>query len=620
MIKTPVRLELLAPARDLHTAMVAINSGADAVYIGADHHGARANASNSVADIRKLCEYAHRFRVKVYVTLNTLVYENELNIVRSLICQLYDAGVDALIVQDMAILEMEIPPIELHASTQCDIRTPEKALFMQQAGFEQLVLPREMSIKEILEVRKKTSVKLEAFVHGALCVSYSGDCRASFVNGGRTANRGECAQICRLAYNLIDGEGNRTLSNKHLLSLRDMNRLHHLETLIDAGVTSFKIEGRLKSVDYVRNVTLAYSEALNKIIDSSPELYIRASYGRIISDFVPDLSRSFNRGYTDYFLSDRPGKGELATFNTPKHVGVPVATVRQSNKNFLTINSKVPIANGDGLGYFEKNGEFKGFRVNRADGDRIYVTKQTLVIPSGTVLYRNYDKHFIDRLSSSKTKRIIHVEIAIEYISGSIRLTANDERGCRYTLVQPYKAEIAQSPQKTNRKKILVKTGDTIYNVTNVIDRVNDDVFIPASILTELRRRLLTGLDSAAAACYPIKLRIKPPEKISNAPAAADMHWNIANSLARNFYEKCGTRIEADALEVQPIGERDKEIHVMTTRYCLRRELGCCLKEPDGKKLAEPLTLIPQTDSVRSMRIEFDCKNCCMRLYALKKN
>lgn len=345
-------LELLAPARDAATAKVAIDCGADAVYIGAGHHGARAAAGNSIDDIRDVCEYAHRFGVRIYVTLNTLVYDNEIDDVRQLVLDLYGAGVDALIVQDMSLMKMDIPPIELHASTQCDVRTPEKARFMEAVGMSQIVLPREFTLDEIRAVRAVTTVPLEVFVHGALCVSYSGDCRASFVNGGRSANRGECAQMCRLPYDVFDGDGHRVDVDPYVLSLRDMNRLADLADLVEAGASSFKIEGRLKSAEYVCNVVLAYSSALNRIVETNPERYRRASFGRVDTDFVPDVSKTFNRGFTNYFLrGEQPAPASLASMRTPKHVGRRVGRVVRADARSITLNADAELANGDGLGF-----------------------------------------------------------------------------------------------------------------------------------------------------------------------------------------------------------------------------------------------------------------------------
>lgn len=616
-------LELLAPAKDLETAIAAINNGADAVYIGAEHHGARASASNSVEDIKRLCEYAHRFRVRIYVTLNTLVYDNELEEVRRLIWQLYEAGVDALIVQDMAILEMDLPPIPLHASTQCDIRTPEKALFIQNAGFSQLVLPREMTLEEISEVRKVTKVPLEGFVHGALCVCYSGDCRASFVSGGRSANRGECAQICRLPYSLIDGNDKKIVAGRHLLSLKDLNRLSKLKEMIDAGITSFKIEGRLKSKQYVSNVTAAYSDVLNQIVQGSGGTLRRSSFGSCSRDFGPDLLKTFNRGYTTYFLDGKkPQAGENGSMLTPKHIGEKVATVISAKVKTITVKAETTIANGDGLGFFDTTGTFVGFRVNRYEQGRILLNEPLKDFPKpGTALYRNYDKVWDDRLTSSKSLRTIAVKALLQTTDNAIALTFDDERGCQITVFAEISLDVAKSPQKEQRLRVLTKTGDTIYRVTEIIDMIPEECFVAASILTDLRRRAISALNAVASATYTYHTKNEVNEKTIKTPATNHpddiVAENIANRLAEQFYRRHGLTPSEKAIEVQPMKNLDKEIRVMTSRHCIRRELGLCLKTKQGHSLTEPLTLIPEDSSVRPMRLKFDCENCQMHVIAL---
>lgn len=613
-------LELLSPAANLETAIAAIDCGADAVYIGAPHHGARAAASNSVEDIARLCLYAHRYRVRVYVTLNTLVYENELSEVRQLVRELYAAGVDALIVQDMSLLEMDLPPIELHASTQCDIRTPQKARFLQEAGFSQLVLPREMTLDDIKAVRAATSVPLEGFVHGALCVSYSGDCRASFINGGRSANRGECAQICRLPFSLVDGDGKTVVAGRHLLSLKDLNRLMYIREMIEAGITSFKIEGRLKSIEYVRNVTAAYSQALDEIVRSHPDKFRRQSYGKSFYDFEPDVSKAFNRGFTPYFIDRKnPGENELASTLTPKHVGLPVGKVKNSSPRAITLERDADLTNGDGMGFFDSRNNFIGFRINRKEGRTLHLASPLEALPApGTQLFRNYDKRFQDQLTKSKTYRLIEVCLTLALSSAGITLCAEDERGCRVTVSQDIDLIEAKSPQSDARRRIMGKTGDTIYTLKEFSDNVPDDVFIPASILTELRRKVLNDLDGAARSTYPVRLRdFRAERKISGLyKANLDMHDNVANSLARAFYEKQGAKIESQAVET----EKDIpqcEIQVMSSRYCLRRELGACLKTKGASKLKAPVFLRPENRNVRPMRLDFDCAACRMNVIAL---
>ena len=621
-------LELLAPAKDKQIGMEAILCGADAVYIGAEHHGARQAAGNSVSDIAELCSFAHRFNAKVYVTLNTLIYNDELDSVRKLIIELYNCGVDALIVQDMAVLEMEIPPIPLHASTQCDIRSPEKAFFLQEAGFSQLVLPREMTLDEIREVRKATSVPLEAFVHGALCVCYSGDCRASLVRGGRSANRGECAQVCRQAFNLIDGEGKKIGGNKHYLSLRDMNRFESLTALAEAGISSFKIEGRLKNSEYVRNVTAAYSKALNDLISRFPNKYRRSSCGVSYPGFHYDLLKTFNRKYTDYFLHDpQPRQGELAHFDTPKHVGEPVGVIKKANNKKLTLEVKCAIANGDGLSFPSKKGNFIGFRANKVENNIVFPASPLAELPiPGTIVYRNYDKKFMDCIAAARSKREIRVDIVLRIAGNTAVITLSDERNCRISHSCKCEPEKATTDQSQTRKRIIFKTGNTIYEVRNYTDLIPSELFIPASILTNLRREAFSLLDKCAEATYATELRpissrrnksgIEESPQMPFVKPVLDMHDNISNSLAENFYRKHNSRIKEYALEIELENRDCKEIHVMTCRYCLRRELGACLKDKHGGKITPPVYL-ESIEGNNRYRLDFDCKNCHMNVIAM---
>lgn len=636
------KLELLSPAKDYDTAIAAILSGADAVYIGAPHHGARASASNKVADIEKLCKYAHIFGVKIYVTLNTIIYEDELESVRKLVIELYNAGVDALIVQDMALLQMDIPPIELHASTQCDIRTPEKARFLQNAGFKQLVLPREMSLDEIRKVRACTDVTLEAFVHGALCVCYSGDCRASFVNGGRSANRGECAQICRLQYDLIDGDENVIIKDKYLLSLKDMNRINRLAQMIDAGITSFKIEGRLKSIDYVRNVTAAYSDALNRIVEYDSENLCRSSFGVALPGFIPDLNKSFNRGFTSYFLTDiKPGENKLGSHLTPGHIGQPVAKVIKSNRDSFEVLPISEMSNGDGVGYFDSVGHFQGMRVNRIEGNilRLYMGNKSSRLPRlepGTLIYRNFDKQFIDVLASARSERYLRVNAVLDYktatlmdaeseSTGLLTLSLHDEKGITVTVSTETKVVASQKPQTEVRKNTLSRTGNTPFRFIEIKDKIPDNIFVPVSVIVALRRKAIEALQSQS---FESDISETAPTSLSSSKSEGTSvtHTNLSNSLSLDFYKNQGQKSLMQAIEVKgPLVAEGVTLMsadsfpVMTTRYCLRRELGACLKTTDGKKFKEPLTLRSTRPGILPMRIEFDCKNCRMKLWTLGK-
>lgn len=616
---SPTPLELLAPARDAATAIAAIDCGADAVYMGGPHHGARAAAGNSIDDIRRVCEYAHRYRGKVYVTFNTLIYEDELQACRTAVRELYNAGVDALIVQDMALLNMDIPPIALHASTQCDTRTPAKARFLQDVGMSCIVLPREMTLDEIRAVRAVTTVPLEGFVHGALCVCYSGDCRASLVGGGRSANRGECAQICRLPYNLVDDKGNVIVADRHLLSLRDMNRLDHLREMADAGIQSFKIEGRLKDRNYVMSTVTAYSQALDAICRIAPDRYCRASAGRVTESAPTDLSKTFNRGYTSYFLTNtQPQAGTLGSHLTPKFAGERIGRVRSVNGKTVIVDTACELHNGDGLCFFGVDGRFTGFRINRAEGTRLTLNSPVAGLRPGLELFRNYDKAFDDLCTAARPRRVIDVDFELRPTPTGFAVEVSDSRGCRVTVAVDCEHQTARTPQTTARRDIMGRLGDTIYNMVNLTDNLGD-MFVPAKVLTAARRQALEALDRAAAATRIIAYR-RPKE--AGARYVSDeltFHDNVANSVAEGFYRERGVQKVQRALEVDQSPFKDgAEVEVMTCRYCLRRELGACLKTADADRLPRRLFLHSTTGTMRPLRLHFDCANCRMHLFTSK--
>lgn len=612
---SPVSVELLAPARNAAIAFAAINHGADAVYMGASGHGARKQAANSIEDVRYVVEYAHRFGVKVYVTVNTIVYEDEIKQVEFLIRELWRIGVDAIIVQDMGILRMDIPPIPLHASTQCDIRTPEKARFLENAGFSQLVLPRELSLDEIRLFRKATTVPLEAFVHGALCVSYSGDCQASFALKARSANRGECAQICRYKYDLENEKGEKIIRDKFLLSLKDMNRIGNLSEMLDAGITSFKIEGRLKDEGYVKNVVAAYSNALDMAIKASGGRFMRASKGRSRPAFVPDVNKSFNRGFTSYFLHlPLPESASLASADTPKWVGEEVGTVvGQTTARRLKVRLRMPLNNGDGIGCFNRIGEYKGCRVNRVDGDELYVASDFLV-PPGTKIYRNSDRNWDKALEKSDGNRKIPVSMLLRGNGSRIILEITDEDGVSVVEACDYEEQPAKTPQEDARRRVLSKLGDTDFELVELCDLLRDR-FVPSSMLASLRRSATEALGHVYAARYPTEFR-----RLSSGSGEIDFykkglsrHDNISNSLARGFYAALpNVNVPLpDAIEVSPKSLRT-DARVMQTRYCIRRELGACLKTKAAGNLPKVLYL---ASGAARFRLEFDCSVCCMNVY-----
>lgn len=604
-------LELLAPARNADTAISAILAGADAVYMGASSHGARKDAANSIDDIRRVTDFAHQFNAKVYATVNTIIYDRELRDVERLITELYHSGTDALIVQDMGILRMDIPPIELHASTQCDIRSVEKARFLAEVGFTRLVLPRELSLREIEEIHSAVpDTELEAFIHGALCVSYSGDCRASFMTGGRSANRGECAQICRLPYTLTDSRGRTFMEDKHLLSLRDLNRSDSLGAMADAGVCSFKIEGRLKEEGYVKNTVAWYSRILDRVVGESGGNYRRLSVGRSNAGFNPSPDKSFNRGFTTYFLSGHASVKGIASFDTPKATGTPVGKVKRCEGKVIIAELSAQLANGDGLGYFDGEGRFQGFRLNRAEGQRLYPASPRTIAP-GTVLYRNRDKEWDDAIASARTTRTISVDMVLRTVgSDRLALELTDECGTSVTATATVgQLQQALTPQEAPRRQLLGKLGGTIYRVGKIIDLAGG-VFIPASALAGLRREAVALLDKARVMTHRFGLR--RPENPDAVCQSASLSYrdNVANHLAEEFYRSHGVTEIVPAVEVE---SPDDETLVMTTRYCLRREAGKCLLTPQGRQWPDtPLYL--RSGNI-SLRVEFDCRRCGMRIY-----
>ncbi len=596
-----MNVELLAPARDAAVAIEAIRHGADAIYIGAPTHGARASARCTVEEIRRVVEAAHPFNVRVYVTLNTLIYNDEVEAIEREAWQLYRAGVDALIVQDLGLLRMNLPPIALHASTQCDTRTPAKAQMLQQAGFSQIVVARELNISELQAVCEAVTVSVEAFVHGALCVCFSGDCRASLVTTGRSANRGECAQICRYAFDLKDADGKTLVRDKHLLSLRDMNRSRQLGEMLEAGVRSLKIEGRLKDAAYVKNITALYHNLLTDMgvsRTSSPGTEIH---------FTPDADRTFNRGYTSYIFSGRTSQ-HMASTDTPKAVGPHVATVTAVRGKSITVRALRPITNGDGLGYFDTDGRYHGFRVNRVTGNTLEVRQEIPDLSMGTRLYRNADKAFTDLLEGETATRHIDISLTLRALpwQGRIVLEATDVRGNAVTVTADAEIGEARTPQAEARRRVLTKTGGTIYRVTGVDDRCGG-LFIPASTLTALRRTLTDRLDSAQRMTYRYDYR-RPESADLHTLSKLTYHDNVANDRAAEFYRSHGTA------EIEPAAEVERPkgpVRVMTTRYCLRRELGRCLLTPDGREWKEPLTLV---SGPNRFTLSFDCKNCLMNV------
>lgn len=580
-------LELLAPAANVDIAIEAIRHGADAVYIGGPGYGARKKAANSIEDIKRVVDFAHIFRARVYVTVNTIIYDDELRQVERMIGELYRAGVDALIVQDMGILRLDIPPIALHASTQCDTRTVEKAKFLEAVGFSQIVLARELTLSEIRDICGSVSVPVECFVHGALCVSYSGRCHASCHATGRSANRGECSQICRLPFTLKDADGKILEENCHLLSLKDLNTLDMLEDLVNAGVSSFKIEGRLKEMDYVKNVTASYSRKLNEIISRDPEKYRRSSRGNSDVTFTPQLDKSFNRGFTHYFLEDRR-PDNISQPGTPKSMGEVIRDIHDLN-------------NGDGISFFNKKGEYEGVMVNGIKGNRI-TGNHPFRLPPDAIIHRTYDRIWQQRMAQKSAERKIGLEVSVGYKS----ITARDERGVEVTIRND--AEIEEAKRPVDFRSYFDKLGNTHYRLDKFECQLGDNDFIRASELTRLRRQLTDALDAAARAAYKYDYRKKEDMGMPYPFKKLNYRDNVSNQLASDFYKSHGVTEIEPAMET---GIKPADGRLMTTRHCILRELGVCLKHGGGKKIRQPLTL--QSGKLR-FGLEFDCVRCEMHV------
>ncbi len=601
----PRRIELLSPAKNAEIGIEAINHGADAVYIGAPRFSARSAAGNSTSDIRRLVEYAHKYDARVYVALNTILKDEELFDVEQIIRDMYNIGVDALIVQDMGILKLDIPPIALHASTQTDNRTVEKVKFLEDAGFSQVVLARELSLEQIRTIAGMTTVPLEVFIHGALCVSYSGQCYLSQCLSGRSANRGECAQYCRLPYTLLDAEGKVLVKDKHLLSLKDMNRTDNLEALLDAGVSSLKIEGRLKEMSYVKNITAWYRKKLDAIFESRSE-YVRASSGTTSFFFTPDPYKSFNRSFTPYLLNERD-VNSIASPDTPKSMGEYVGVVKQVSSKAMTVAGVHQLNNGDGLCFLNESGVFEGFRVNRAEGNLIFPAEMPRVRVK-TKLYRNYDQEFEKLLTRKSADRRIAVDMSLTGTLDKLHLQITDERGVQISVFRKWAGEEARTPQFENQKSQLGKLGDTPFRLRNIVVNIQGNPFIPASLLTDMRRQGVELLMKSRYETYYIE-RKKVVKNIALFPQPELTYLgNVYNAKARSFYVEHGVSVIDPAFEI-----RNREnVPLMFTRHCIRRILGHCLREKNRNIWKAPLYL--QYKDIR-LRLEFNCRLCEMHVY-----
>ena len=615
------KIELLAPAKNLECGIEAVNHGADAVYIGAPKFGARAAAVNSLGDIAALVAYAHLYNVRIYVTVNTILKEEELAETEKMIWELYRIGVDALIVQDMGITRLNLPPIPLHGSTQMDNRTPEKVRFLADAGFRQVVLARELSLQEIRRIHEACpETPLEVFVHGALCVSYSGQCYVSQACFGRSANRGECAQFCRLPFSLVDADGKTIVRDKHLLSLKDLNQSEVLEDLLDAGASSLKIEGRLKDVSYVKNVTAAYRSKLDAIFARRKE-YVRASSGTCRFDFTPRLDKSFSRGFTHYFLQGRDR--EISSFDTPKSLGEEMGTMKEQRGNYLTVAGVKPFHNGDGVCFLDEQGRLQGFRINRVDGNKLYPAGDVPRIKPRTRLFRNFDQEFERILARKSAERKIGVGWELTDTPSGFALTAADEDGNRITLSFPYPKELARTPQPENLRTQLGKLGNTPFEVMPlggtdspsattapaIAINLSQNWFIPASVIADWRRQAIDKLIAARRITYRRELHVWKPTRHRFPATSLTYLGNVMNTAARSFYQAHGVASVEPAYEKQAV----PEAVLMFCKHCLRYSMGWCPTYQKGHSpYREPYYLVG-TDGKR-FRLTFDCKNCQMKV------
>ncbi|MDR0661610.1 MAG: U32 family peptidase [Prevotellaceae bacterium] len=605
------KLELLSPAKNADYGIAAINHGADAVYIAAQKFGAREVAGNSMADVERLAAYAHRYYAKVYLALNTIIYEQELEEARNIAIQAHNIGCDALIIQDMALLEMGLPPIPLHASTQTNNLDAEKVKFLENVGFTRVILGRELSMQEIAAIHEQTNVELEGFVHGALCVSHSGQCYLSQAIANRSANRGACAQPCRSAYDLHDAKGKLLLKNRHLLSLSDFNLSDKLEDLYKAGISSFKMEGRLKDLTYVKNITAYYRRQLDRLIAKYPDVR-KSSSGDSYFNFDPKPGLSFNRGFTSYFIDGKQKK--MASLNTPKHKGEELGKVVEIGNTWFKIAGNIEVNNGDGICFFDRSEILKGTKVNRVEKGRIYPLSME-DIGLGVEVFRNYNHAFEKRMSGITARRFIYADLLFKANEKEITITATDEDGISVDIKEPQLGEIAKNEEMAlqSLKENLSKSGDSIFMFTPAI--TSDKVyFYPHAVVNAWRRQLAEKLEQARLVSHKIEKYAIEPNSIAYPSASLSYFGNIANSLARKFYERHGLKDIGDAFELNP----DTEGVLMTTHYCIRRELGICTICTKGKVAGNAESLYLYNNGKR-LRVDFDCERCGMTICKINR-
>jgi len=602
-------LELLAPAKDFECGKAAIDCGADAIYIGAPKFGARAAVGNSLEDIEALAGYAHKYYAKVYATVNTILYENELEEARNLIYKLYEAGTDAIIIQDMSLLKLDLPPIPLFASTQTHNYEPERIKFLDSAGFSRIILARELSLEQIKAISENTSAELEFFVHGALCVSFSGQCYFSYATTGRSANRGECSQPCRMLYSVEDSNGKTIAEEQYILSLKDLNLSAYLNQLIEAGITSFKIEGRLKDKSYVKNITAYYRQKLDALIEGSNDLK-KSSSGKVLYSFSPDPEKTFNRGYTNYFIE---GEGEnLSSVNTQKSIGKAIGKVTKIENDFFIVDAGNELVPGDGICYFDDDNLLHGLSINKIAGSKI-ITPRPEGLKTGSEIFRNRDARFIKQLSSDETSRVIGVDAELTDVGNNLKLSLTDEDGNSIEYCEEIEPVVAKNVAKmieTYRKQ-LCKTGDSVFYVKNLSVKLNTVYFLSISTVNAIRRNAIEKLIAERLKHYPAKLRkdsntntVYPQQKLSYMA-------NVTNSVSKEFYK------EHSVEQIEPGFELLGEAHgkvILTSKYCIKSQLNLCPFDEGSIKLKgikEPLIL---NSGKQKFKLAFLCSECRMQI------
>lgn len=599
-------IELLAPAKNLETGIAAIDCGADAVYVGAPKFGARSAAGNSLQDIEELVKYAHKFWAKVYVTINTILYENELDEVEKLAEKLHHIGVDAIIFQDMALLEMNLPPFPLHASTQTNNYEPDRIKFLSELGLQRIILARELSIEQIREIRSETKAELEYFIHGALCVCFSGQCYLSQHLTGRSANRGECAQPCRMQYTLEDKNGKVIVKDRHLLSLKDLNSSTHISELLDAGISSFKIEGRLKDISYVKNITAYYRQLIDSILEVKTG-YVKSSSGTSQIPFEPDPQKSFNRGFTEYFVTDV--RENRANINSPKSTGELLGNVKALSEKYFELDTSAKIINGDGLCFFDSSNNLTGFNVSRVEGNKIFHS-QSNGLRVGIEIFRNYDKKFNDSLNH-KIVRKIEAVVQVESIGNQLVFNITDEDKNKVSFTVNNSFEPAQNSKHAieSMKKQLSKSGNTIFSVTEIAINEIEAPFIPVKILNEIRRSLLIALEEERIKNYPTKVFEGINKNVLYPTTKLSYKGNVTNSLSRRFYQSAGVTEIESGFELE---KTHSDNILMTCKYCIREELDICVKDTEGSN--EDLFL---TNNNKKFRVKFNCQKCQMEIRSI---